>query len=229
MLANALFFVALLAVAATTFLSAGLAMTRAAGTRLAQSYLSEGYQRAVSALQQSVAAQIQSGHGASPLPTFTPLPAQCAGTQTPCTYETSAVISSVTAASAATNEQANSYVNEARVAARITAIVTNSAGVQLATRSSDVLLRTIATPPYVLISGARDGSFDAITTRHTAGDDGGLPPATPDPCNTAAAGESDDTAIRVAYENAETNACADGSSWRSPAYPTPTSVPAWSP
>lgn len=229
MLANALYFVALIAVAAMTFLSAGLAMTRAASTRLAQSYLTEGYQRAVSALQQSVAQEIQTTGSTTPLPVITPLPAQCAGGKSPCRYETSATISFLTTAAPAVNEQANAYVNEGRIAARITAIVTNTGGMQLATRESDVALRTIATAPYVLISAARDGTLDSIPARQRAGDDGGVPPATPDPCGSAGAGASEDTAIRVAYENAATNACSDGSAWRSPPYPGPTSAPGWSP
>jgi hypothetical protein len=97
-------------------------------------------------------------------------------------------------------------------------------------RSTDVVLRTIATPPYVIVGGARDGSFDDIASSNAAGDDGGVPPATPDPCGTAAPGIADGTSIRVAYQNAATNACSDGSTWRSSSYNVSTSSTAgWSP
>jgi hypothetical protein len=100
----------------------------------------------------------------------------------------------------------------------------------VATRSTDVVLRTIATAPYVIIAGARDGSFDDIASSNAAGDDGGVPPATPDPCGSAAPGVADDTSIRVAYRNATTNACSNGSKWRSSSYNVSGSSPTgWSP
>ncbi len=230
MLANALFYVALLAIAAMTFLSAGLAMTRMTASRIAQTYLAAGYQRAVNSLQQTIGAQIQSAGSANPMPVFTPLPPACAGTGNTCAYETAATITfpgSTPAPSAscdpsqsncAANEQANAYINESRLPARITVTVTTRDGMQLATRTSDVILRTTATPPYAIVAGARDGSFGDIASSHAAGDDGGAPAATPNPCNTAIPGTADDTTIRVAYQNAVTNACSDGSSWRSSPY-----------
>jgi hypothetical protein len=223
-----------------TFLSAGLTMTRMTGTRIAQTYLAVGYQRAVSSLRQSIAAHVQSVGAANPLPALTPLPPACAGTG--CGFQTSATITltSPNPAPAATcdasqsdcaqNEQANAYVNEGRIPARIVVTVTTSAGIQLATRSSDVILRTLATAPYVIIAGARDASFDDVASGHAAGDDGGTVPATPNPCASVAPGTADDTVIRVAYENATTAQCTDGSSWRSSSYNAAgSSAPGWSP
>jgi hypothetical protein len=242
MLANALFYVVLLAICAMTFLSVGLTMTRMTATRVAETYLAVGYERALSALQEAVAAQIQTSGLANPLPTFTPLPALCADGGNACAYETSATIAFPASSpvpmsscdpsqnSCATNQQANAYINEGRVPARITVRVTTRDGTRLAMRTTDVLLRTIASPPYALIGGGRDGSFGDIASSQAQGDDGGTPPATPNPCGTLTPGIADDTAIRVAYENAVTNACSDGSAWRSSSYTLSGASPSgWSP
>lgn len=242
MLANALFYVALLAIAAMTYLSAGLAMTRVSASRIAQTFLSAGYQRAMSALQQRLSAQIAAGGTQGPLPVFTPLPPACAGVAGSCTYTTSAAIALTAATGAAAppgcdpaksncaeNEEASAYVDEGRVAARITVSVVASGGTQVATRSSEIVLRTIATPPYVIVAGAQDDSSDALSAQ-AAGDDGGVPAATPNPCSAGVSGTADDTTIRVAYRNAATNACSDGSLWRSKSYDSGGAAPAgWSP
>jgi hypothetical protein len=239
MLANALFYVALLAIAAMTFLSAGVAMTRMTATRLAETYLTIGYQRALTSLQQRFA---ESDGLPSPLPTFTPLPAACADTGSSCAYQTTATITfdgstpapgascDPSQSSCAANEEANAYINEGRVPARITVGVLTADGVQVATRTTDVLLRTLASPPYVLVGGARDGTFGDIASSQAQGDDGGAPAATPNPCSTVTPGIADDTTIRVAYQTAVTNQCTDGSAWRSSSYNvTNLSASGWSP
>jgi hypothetical protein len=101
---------------------------------------------------------------------------------------------------------------------------------QVAARTNDVILRTIATPPYVVAGGTRDGTLSDIPSTQAEGDDGGTPPATPNPCASAVPGAADDTAIRVAYENAVSSACTDGSAWRSSSYTiSGTSAAGWSP
>lgn len=237
MLANALFYVALIALAASTFLSAGLAMARISTARLAQSALSAGYQHAASVLQQQLANALASGEPPEALPSFTPLPAQCAGGGNPCRYQTTETIAiapistAPTCDPAATNcaidEEANPYVNERRVAARITVAVTGASGELLVTRSQELILRTFSTPPYVAPAGARDGSFDDAPAGRAAGDDGGAPPATPNPC--AGAASAGGTAVRVAYQNAVTGACSDGSGWRNGSYSSGGSTPGWPP
>ena len=228
MLLNALFFMALLATATAGFLTAGLAMTRAAAIRGAQVYVNESYERAASAAQATLAQYEQSGGIPNPAPSMTPLPAACADAR--CAYTTSASIQlialpqSVSAAcdpsrtSCAQNEQANPYVDESRFAARITAVLRNAGGAVVAQRSEDLVLRTIAQPPYVIPAGARDASFDGIAASQSAGDDGGAAAATPSPCAQSVAGSSQSTQIRVAYRNAVTSACTDGSLWRSGSY-----------
>lgn len=243
MLANALFYVALVAVVATTFLSAGLAMTRMTVHRLSQTYVTAGYQRAVSGLQQTLAGDMQNGGLPNPLPTFTPIPSSCVDSSNPCKYRTSETIAFTqtstpapvaacdsSQSACAANEQANAYVNESRITARVSVTVTAGDGTTLTTRTGDVIMRTMSTPPYVVLAGTRDGAFDDIASAHGVGDDGGTVPATPNPCSAGAPGTADDTLVRVAYRNQNTNACSDGSSWRAASYSSSSGAASgWSP
>jgi hypothetical protein len=229
MLAGALFYVALIALVATTVLSAGLAMTRMSIPRMAQPYLAAGYQRALTSLEERVRTQMQTRGTSYPAPAFTPIPAACANAS--CTYKSTETIaltgsSAPTAgpscnpmqSSCAPNVQANSYVAESRMTAVITVTITEAAGGTIAVRSGTAVLRTFDTPPYVAIAGSRDGTFDDVLPSHAVGDDGGEPPATPNPCTSAAAGVSDYTTVRVAYHNAVSAACIDGSAWADSSY-----------
>lgn len=235
MLANALFYVMLIALASSAFLTAGAYMSRATIERLAQAAVAPAYQRAVSVLQHAIAAGMQNSNQPQPLPSFTPLPAKCVDPA--CTYKARATIAvqaaptpascDASSANCAQNEEANAYVEEGRVAARITVTVVSAGGETLAVRSQDAIFRTFAVPPYAAIIGARDGSFDGLASLRTAGDDGGTLPATPDPCGTP--GADGNTAVRVAYRNAVTSACTDGSSWRDGAYSAAANSNSWSP
>lgn len=130
----------------------------------------------------------------------------------------------------APNVQSNGYVGENRIAARIMVTVLSAGGVPLATRSSDVIVRTTQTPPYAALAGARDGAFDDVTGGASPGDDGGTLPATPNPCGSAAPGSSADTTVRVQYRNTATSACTDGSSFGNASYTTSPGAPAgWTP
>lgn len=239
MFAGALFYVALIALVAGTILSAGLAMTRATITRMARPYVAAGYQRAIASIEREVAADMQSGGVPYPAPTFTPLPSACANTS--CTYTTTATIAVSQAGSAtpgpscdpvqtncATNVQTNAYVAESRLTAAITVSVHDASGALVGVRSGTIVLRTMTAPPYVAIAGSRDGAFDDVLSLHAAGDDGGMPPATPDPCATTTPGAAADTTVRVAYRNTATNACTDGSSWGDSSYSTQSSSNGWS-
>lgn len=214
MLANALVCVALIALAATTMLSAGLVTTRVSIHRLAQTYLSQDYQRAVDALESNVAAYARAGAIPSPLPAFTPLPPVCADANPPCAFTSTATIALSRSSASASNQQMNGYVLEDRLAAHISVAVRAADGTLLATRDNDLILRTMLSPPYVAIAGARDATFDDAASGSLLGDDGGKPPATANPCMAGAAGSSNDTVVRVVYKNAQTGACTDGSSWR---------------
>lgn len=239
MLANALFYVALLATLTMTILTAGLAMTRASASRLAQTYLAGGFERAKASLEETLAADIRSGGMPNPLPTFSPLPAQCGDASQICAYRTAETIvlapraspgpgsCDASAGNCANDEQANAYVTEDRIAARITVTVVTANGTAIASRSQDVLLRTIGVPPYVIAGGALDGSVDEAGS---SGDDGGIAPGAAGACASRGSGAADDTVIRVAYRNASTSACTDGGSWRSSSYTIPReSAAGWSP
>lgn len=240
MLAGALYYVALIVLVALTIVSAGMAMTRATIERMAQPYIAAGYQRAVTALQQTISSEMQSGGVPYPAPAFTPIPAACANTA--CTYKTAETIALTTAGAPANgsacdasqtncapNVERNAYVAESRLTAAITVTVTTTTGAVLATRSGDVILRTFSSPPYVAVAGTREGTFDDIASSHTAGDDGGAPPATPDPCASPASGVADDTTVRVAYRNTSSGACTNGSSWSDSSYSSVTNSTGWSP
>jgi hypothetical protein len=226
MLAGALFYTALIALAATTILSAGLAMTRMS--------------IALTSLQERVSAQMRAGGIPNPAPSFTPIPSACANAS--CTYTSTETIAlteeaaptagpscDVSQSNCAPNVQANSYVAESRVTALITVTITDGSGSTIAKRSGTAVLRTFNTPPYVAIAGSRDGAFDDVLASHAAGDDGGAPPATPNPCASAAPGVSDYTAVRVAYRNTVTQACSDGSAWADSSYGVRSSGTGWGP
>lgn len=240
MLAGALAYVALIALVAATILSAGMAMTRMTIERMTQPYFSSGYQRAATSLQQTVASDMQRGGVPNPAPAFTPIPAACANST--CTYLTAETITLTQAAPAtpgpacdvsqtncAPNVQTNGYVAEGRLTAQITITVLDAQGDSLAARTGTVVLRTFDSPPYAAIAGSRDGIFDDVLNAASAGDDGGAPPATPNPCAAPGSSISDDTAVRVEYRNKDTNACTDGSAWADSSYSARSESSGWSP
>lgn len=240
MLAGALAYVALIALIAATILSAGMAMTRMTIERMTRPYFSSGYQRAAASLEQTVASDMQRGGLPYPAPSFTPIAAACANST--CTYLTAETITLTQSAPAtpgalcdasqtncAPNVQTNGYVAEGRLTAQVTVNVLNAQGDPIATRTGTVVLRTLDSPPYAAIAGSRDGAFDDVLNAASAGDDGGAPPATPNPCSASASSIADDTAVRVEYRNKDTNACTDGSAWANSSYSARSSASGWSP
>jgi len=236
MLSNALFCTALLALTASAVLSAGLAMTRATVHRLAGAYAASGYQQAMQSVTDQLSAAMQNGGLPSPLPSPPPPAKQCADpacrlwvTQsvrfTTIAAPTSAPACDGTQPNCAT-AQSNAYVAEGRATARIAVVVGDAAGDTLASKSGDVTFRTLHRAPYAVVADARDGSFDGTAAGSAPGDDGGISPATPDPCASSAAGASDDTQIRVAYRNAQTGACSNGSTFSAQPYSQATGSPA---
>ena len=241
MLLGSLFSAAMMTLLAAAFLSAGLAMTHATIRRAAETYVASGLQIAVRDVQNRLSAAAQNGTLNSPLPAVSPAPPACADPR--CGFAVSESVQYIAYASpgpspaascdphgtnCALGEQTNAAVAEGRVSARITVTVTDANRNVLVTRSRDVTFRTFRSEPYAVLTGSRDDTTD-ITGASAAGDDGGLPAATPNPCSSAAAGSADDTAVRVAYENAVTNACADGSSWQNQSYSQQAAqVPGWS-
>jgi hypothetical protein len=236
---NAAFFSMLVTLLTLAALTSGIAMTRMTIHRLSEDALAAGYQRAADALRQTLQTRLQNGPMTLPLPTVAPIAPACAQSPGTC-YQTAATVTLRTlAASAAScdpalsncarNVETNPYVGEQRLAARITVTVSAPDGTVLAARSTDNAVRTLQVPPYVILTGSVDGTFDG-TGAAAAGDDGGTLPATPNPCGTAPLGSSDDTVVRVAYRNVQSNACSDGSVWQNAPYDAPGPAPAgWSP
>lgn len=240
MLAGVLSYVALIALVAVTILSAGMAMTRMTIERMTRPYLASGFSRAQTALQQTIAADMQAGGVPYPAPAFTPIPAACANTT--CTYTTTATITLTQSAPAtpgpacdasqtncAPNVQTNTYIAESRLTALITVSVNNTSGISIATASRTLVLRTLDSPPYAALAGSRDDTFDDVLDAAGAGDDGGAPPATPNPCAASGAANVDDTAVRVEYRNRTTGACSDGSAWGDSSYTARSAPGGWNP
>jgi hypothetical protein len=227
-LANALVCVALIALAANTILSAGLISERIAVRRAAQIYVNREYERAAHALLSEIAPFASTGSFPDPLPSFTFAP-ECVDEREPCGFTGSAEVSPQfadadsplpcdSASACANNEQENAYINERRIVAKISVAVQAGDGSALASREAEVTLRTLHSPPYVAIAGAIDRTNDAAFASAPPGEDAGRPPATANPCTPGTPGVSGDTVVRATYENAETGACTDASTWRSSAY-----------
>lgn len=213
MFAQALLSLTLIAFVVSTILSAGLLHARMTVHRVAESYLNQGTQRAVDALLGALGNYESARSPQGALPSIAPLPPVCVDNSTPCRFTTEADITFESPAPSY-NRQTNPYINEDRVGAQITATVRASDGSPLASRASHLILRVTTSPPYVAIAGARDQTFGNVAPAGQTGDDGGLPPATPNPCSSTTQGTADDTVVRVAYQNAQTGACTDGSIWR---------------
>jgi hypothetical protein len=225
MFANALFIVAIITLAATSILSEGIAMTRAGEHRIAQQYLSVGYERAATATRNALADALRTGQTdpgtLSPLPTISPLPSQCAnGPSASCQFSTDATVALAPATSQSANLQSNAAVREGRVVATIAVDVTALDGTRLVTRTQTVMLRTFAVPPYVTIAGAHDTALDNVSGAVAQGDDGGLPPLTslstcPSPAPSATpSAVPDETVVRVQYHDDRNGGCMDGSVWQ---------------
>lgn len=113
--------------------------------------------------------------------------------------------------------------------AQITVTVLASDGSTVAVRRDNLILRTLRTPPYSAIIGSRDATSAQAVPDTADGEDAGTAPATPNPCASPSQ-SSDDTVVRVAYVNAQSGACSDGSSWHDAAYRQSSSAPSgWSP
>lgn len=227
MLANTFVLIGIIALALTTMFGAVGALANVTVRRIAAHYADGGYTWAAHRIHDEIAAQIRAG--AAPNGPFASLaPATyCATPAQPCDFSIDPQIDILSAnlpsaapacaagQSCALNLQKNPYVNEARVTARIVVLVTAANGALLARRERYLALRTLAAPPYVAGIGASD--------------DAGLPgPATPVPCASPdpAATFTQNTIVSATYQNAQTGACINGSTWSSQAWQNPSEVSA---
>src|SRR5947209_4044082 len=139
-LANSLVCVAMIALCATTVLSAGALAAREAMHRLAQSALPAGYQRGLDSLTSILRTYARGGVFPNPLPAIAPLDPVCADASSPCSTFTGVTFvltrtdlgtsqpCDPATAVCAVNEESNPYAFESRVHARITVTIRASDG-----------------------------------------------------------------------------------------------------
>ncbi len=256
MLANALVLALVVVLAGGAILESGAAMARVATHLAAERYTQAGYERGLSALESSVANDIARGADPRTGPFAQPsAPApQCAVPGAPCSIElreslaitTLAPVAASPAPAASCDPAApncaedldeNGGVREGRVSGAIAISVTGADGSTLLARVRTVTLRTFAVAPYAAITGTRDGSIDDAARATSEGDDGGIAPptgpasacATPVPTASGAPNAAD-TLIRIAYVNAASNACTDGTQMESGPWQNGNAQsPQWSP
>ncbi len=225
MLAGAAFMTAVIVLLSLTMLQAELAISRARIHQAAATYVAVGYARAASALENQIEAGIAAktiDPRSGPFPASFSLPADCATHAVPCDFTVAARVnvdtarfippvsfpsdcSDPSADNCGHNLQANGYVDEGRVSAMVTVIVSAPDGATLATRSTNLTLRTFANAPYVAVASARDRTFDDVAGNAAVGDDGGQIPGT--------AGVTD-TRVNVIYRNRVTGQQTAANTWQ---------------
>ena len=137
-------------------------------------------ERAQDVLVEAVAAQASSGAATFTAPTPSPRVPVCQGASpggAPCPLwvATSVTLAGQTGASSsyqnqlALNVQAQPRIVEQRLAATVSAVVTTGSGSPVATVTRRVTLRTLATWPYVTLSGAEEPSVEGIPVGDFAG------------------------------------------------------------
>lgn len=221
-LANTFVLLGAVALVLTSMFGTAGALANVAVRRAAARYADSGYTWAVQRVRAGIVAQISVGTDPrGPFASISPA-TFCAVQTQPCDFavdpqieiEPATLPPSPLACSSdqtcARNLQINPYVREARVSAHIVVLVTAADGALLARRAQFLTLRTFGTPPYVASAGiSDDAGLDALTMP--------APCASPDP----SASVAQDTMLGVAYQNAQTGACTDGSSWTSQTWQNP--------
>ena len=223
MLLRALFLALAIAALAETLLhaSATLALTalRERGVEAVQAEFASAAQTA----QSEIAAAAEE----NVLPTALPSPSPTCALAGPTGCELTASASIDLATPAATPSvcpsagcgaylQENAAIDEGRAAVTIDAIVTNSSGTDVATRSATVVFRTLRIAPYAALTGVLDDTLDGVSG--TSGDSAGEVPTD------ATAG----TLINVLYRNAQSGATMPANVWSGIAPSAPLSR-TWSP
>lgn len=225
MLVNAAFMASVIVLLGATMLQAGLAISRVRIHQAAAGYVEVGYARALTAFETRVEDGIASKSidpRGGPFPASFSLAAECATSASPCDYLVDEQVTVNTtqgipeagsppgcadpnATNCGHNLQANPYLDEGRVSAIVTVNVSAADGAILATRSSNITLRTFGLAPYVAVAAARDYTFDDVNAGAAAGDDGGQ---LGDSSNTS------DTRVKVIYRNRTTGQETAADSWQ---------------
>ncbi|MGH7716864.1 MAG: hypothetical protein ACREML_12805 [Vulcanimicrobiaceae bacterium] len=186
MFAVALFFVAVIGLAAGVVLEGGLGFARMSAKHAAAHYAQIALTPGRRQLLNGLATQIASGTRALEAPAPLAEEPACESTPCPFTLATTFALQGTLGDDespnvVATEIQQHPKIAEGRVAATITETVRATDGTPLAVRTEYVTLRTFAVPPFVAIdgltdaSGARDVPFE--------GDAGGCNPSLPSACD----------------------------------------------
>jgi hypothetical protein len=227
-LLRTLFILGCLIVLGNVIVHACGALARAAVHRVASRAADRAAASALTSLQQTLATAI--ANGADPRTVSIPpqtTPSVCALGGASCllfvrTAVRSTMLLPVGSADAsqaaceprcAFNLQGNDAVDEGRLSALISSIVSGPAGTMLARRDRYVSLRTLRSPPYVAIAGSRDATDDRFRTGSAQGDDGG----------------AHATIVSVKYRNALSRAEMDGNAWQSRPWSADDAPAGWSP
>ena len=186
MLAVAIFFVAIIGLAAGVVLEGGLGFARMSAKHAAAHYAQIALAQARTQLLTGIATQISSGTRTLVAPA--PLASAPACEATPCPFMLAATFAlqgtlgdDESPNVVATEIQQHPKIAEGRVAATITETVSAADGTPLAVRTEYVTLRTFSVPPYVAIDGMTDGS--GARDVPLEGDAGGCDPASPSACD----------------------------------------------
>lgn len=186
MLVVALFFIAVIGLAAGVVLEGGLGFARISARHAAAHYAQAGLAQARTQLLDGIAAQIASG--ASTLQAPQPLQAEPACASTPCPFTLSASFAlqgtlgdGESPNVVASDVQQYPKIAEGRIAATITETVSASDGATLVVRTEYVTLRTFGVPPYVAVDGLTDAS--GARDVPLEGDSGGCNPVSPSACD----------------------------------------------
>lgn len=224
MLANVAVIAAIVALAVTTSVSATYAAAKAVIHRNAERYADAAFADALANVRDRIASNIAAGE---PMPSFTPSPPQpvCGPNDASCAYYASSNVTLETSAAITSNMEADANVSEDRITADIVVTILAPDRTILSVREKRTSLRTLRTPPYAVIAGARDATAD-FTAQPVEGDDGGLPPSAPN--SACSPSTNDETLVRAQYYNDASGACTDESTWKSQPG-TARGAPQWTP
>jgi hypothetical protein len=229
-LLRTLFIVALFAVVAETVVHGAHALAQIGLRRSAASGVQRQFESATTAVQRTLAAEIEAGADPQNLAPVAPAPAATCvlAAANGCAVDGRATISFTTAASpsatpCASGEctiyvQDNDAVDEGRVRATIAVQSLSPKGAVLASRSEAVTFRTFRVAPYAALAGSLDGSQFRLAGSGD-GDDGGAVPN----------GTAPGSLIDVVYENRGTKKSLPANVWRSRVQSFGAAPEAWSP
>lgn len=212
MILQTLFMLAVIGIAASTFLETQLLFAKAAGKRLAESYAVQALPRAEAYLLRQAAGQIAVD---GPATTLAPpaMPADCVSPsycslKISATYAVTGSTMTVGGAATAQNLQTAALASEQHVSVKITVTATDASGNPIASHTALATLRTFAAAPYVAPAGLQDIAVDDTADAQT--DTAGCDPASPTTCDPSVVATVDDTRLharQTCKENGNGGSC----------------------